>query len=56
MKSSEEITENAPKAIELTVRRSGRYPRLADAAAIPSARRLPDLGRMEEAAYAERTA
>jgi len=40
----------------LTVRRSGRYPRLACAAAIPSARRPPDLGRMADVANPEATA
>ena len=44
------------KKEQLTVRRSGRYPRLACAAAIPSARRPPDLGRTVDVAYPEATA
>jgi len=38
------------------VRRSGRYPRLAVAEAIPRARRPPDLRRMVDVAWAEATA
>ena len=38
------------------MRRSGRYPRLACAAAIPSARRPPDLGRMVDVENPEATA
>ena len=41
---------------KLTERRSGRYPRLAAAEAIPRARRLPDRGRMVDVAWAEATA